>query len=216
MRTKRLSQLVGGDRSCIHATALDNAGTHTADDQPTHPQLVGGDDERNDRAYRITDKVDLVGTEGVDQRRHVASHPALVEIAGIVWRGRALVTPRIDRDHSPAGIEQRLDDTGHNPIEVGVRSEAVMEDDRREGGVGSPVVVRDLETVVGREEVRVAHLASMTPDRRRQAGTRPRGSPVRDTLGVARAGRSGRRRGVEVPLGSEVSVTWPQDYCNNY
>ncbi|MNT17299.1 hypothetical protein D3C72_1524410 [compost metagenome] len=97
---------------------------------------MGQRQERGDaRAHRIAHHMRLGDAEMPEQRRCIAGHLLGVIEGGIIGLAALPMTAIVERDHPVAGIAKRLQPAGKNPIDVGARSKAVNEQDRRTGRI---------------------------------------------------------------------------------
>ena len=88
-------------------------------------------EERGDaRAHGVAHHVGAAELEMIDERAHVIGHACAVIGGGIVELGRGAVAAIVERDDAPAGLGQRRDPAGMNPVHLRGRGEAVHEHDR--------------------------------------------------------------------------------------
>src|SRR5690606_28435330 len=117
------------------------------------------------------------GTHDVNQWAEGAGHPRLAVADRVVRLARAAVPAGVGGDDVPAGCDERRHHAGHDPVEVGVGDEPVVQQHRGLVGGRAPLVVDDLDAVVGGEPLHAAILPhrSRRGDRRARPGTRPLG-----------------------------------------
>ena len=145
-----------GDSSPVHAAALDDRRPDAADDKPPHARILAGEQEADDGAHRVANKIDLRCAEDVEQHREIAGHAILAVAIWIVRLLRAAVASGVGSDDPVAGSDQSAENAGADPIGLAVNSEPVMQDDGRRLRVPSPLPEEDLDAVPALEALRRA------------------------------------------------------------
>ncbi len=111
--------------------AVDQTDAEPAQDGPAQARGVRRCEEPGDaRAHGITHHVGAAEIEMIDERAHVIGHASAVIGGRIVELARGAVSAVVERDDATAGLGQRRDPAGMDPVHLRRRREAVHEHDR--------------------------------------------------------------------------------------
>ena len=147
LRAERVDDRLVGHRASVYAAALDDARSDATDGEPAYAVVFAAEEQRDDRAHRVADQVDLRRVDQVEQDGQIACHAQLAIRGRIVRLVRAAMAACVRGQHPAPGAQQRLDDPGDHPVRVRIDHEAVMKHHRWRGVPTAPFLVGDLDLI---------------------------------------------------------------------
>src|SRR5262249_62100555 len=98
---------------------------------PPQPHRISDGKKRGDtRAHRVAHHVDARELEMIEQGSHILRHARAVIVCWIIELARGTVSSIVERDDAPAGLYQRRNPAGIDPIHMGRGCKTVHENDR--------------------------------------------------------------------------------------